>query len=930
VRWALNKRTDRRQRISDAFELFRNAVAAALGAASREHRNASVQHARDVFEIVLREDGIDRALSDPRYARVLRNPKFADVVHRAMEDRERVFAKWTAEGTQRLIDLVATAAPGAASEPYENWLGHAGQVGGQGPIPQLWRIGTAVAHSAPLPQEFPVAVPLLDRAHLAISSTPPSRGQAENLVESLVLRVLSYFQPGLVHVHVWDVGQLTGALPGLYPLTRAGLLTVHDPARPAELLDELAEHIRKVHTSVLVDGHVSLRSLEENAGGRTEPWRIAIFFGNGGALPEDELHKLQRIARNGLACGVQLVMVDCPISVNSPIETVLLEDDLTGTTTMSGSNATFRVDPPLPRELVPRACAIIASALEERRSRVCTFEELLPSSLWTHKSSSGVQTPIGHRDGVPIPVMVGDTSPHVLIGGPSGSGKTNFLYAMLGGLAARYSPDELELYLLDFKEGVSFAQFAPGRKDPTWLPNARLVGVNVNQDREFGVALLRFLAEEMRRRADAAKRHEVTKLEELRAEDPDGRWPRIVAVVDEFQYLFADKDAVTREAVALLEDVARRGRSQGIHLVLSSQDVSSIEAFWGKPAIFEQFTVRIALPKARRVLVDGNTEAIELPRWHAIVNHESGVKQGNEIARVPDATARGTMDQVQARLFELKSPDLPEPRLFDGSRVPVLEELPGFHGLRPGENRAPTVLLGKVIDVEDHAARVTLARAPGRNLAVFGSVLVESTSVLRAAALSLARQHLPAEATFTVAPLIDDARPFTDELAHRLRSDGHEVEIVDLDGIRDHLATVAAGLAARLTGTVSEQPKPHYLLLYGMDAANALLETKDPKTMQSGVDGLRQIIKHGPENRTHLIGWWRSPQRLKSVLMMGASADDIGSWVAFDVQGQDLSSFAPGQMITWSPRPRRGLFFDRFEHSRPQVIIPFEGPGDER
>ncbi|AHH94015.1 FtsK/SpoIIIE domain-containing protein [Kutzneria viridogrisea] len=926
----MNKRIDRRQRISEAFEVFRSAVAAALGAASRAHRNASVQHAREIFEVVLRQDGIDRALRDPHYANVLRNPKFADVVHRAMEDRERVFAKWTAEGAQRLIDLVAAVAPGAASEPYENWLGQAGSVGPRGPMPELWRIGTAVATGAPLPQQFPVAVPLLDRAHLAIAATPPSRALAENLVESLLLRVLSYFQPGLVHVHVWDVGQLTGSLPGLYPLTRAGLLTVHDPARPAELLDELAEHIRKVHTSVLVDGHVSLRSLEEDSGGRTEPWRIAVLFGNGEPLPEEQLHKLQRIARNGLACGVQLVLVDCPISVNSPVETVLLEDDLTGTTTMTGPHATFRVDPPLPRELVPRACAVIAGALEERRSRVCTFEELLPSRLWAARSSSGVQSPIGHRDGVPVAVTIGDSSPHVLIGGPSGSGKTNFLYAMLGGLAARYSPDELELYLLDFKEGVSFAQFAPGRKDPTWLPNARLVGVNVNQDREFGVALLRFLAEEMRRRADAAKRHEVTKLEELRAEDPEGRWPRIVAVVDEFQYLFADKDAVTREAVALLEDVARRGRSQGIHLVLSSQDVSSIEAFWGKPAIFEQFTVRIALPKARRVLADGNTEAIELPRWHAIVNHESGVKQGNEIARVPDATARGTMDAVQARLFELKPEWLPEPRLFDGSRVPVLEELPGFLQLRPGENRAPKVLLGKVIDVEDHAASVSLARAPGRNLAVFGSALVENASVLRAAALSLARQHEPGQALFTVAPLIDDARPFAADLVARLTAEGHEVSVVDLDGIRERLGEVAAGLTARLTGAVSDQPRPHYVVVYAMDAANALLEAKDPKTLQSGVDGLRQVIKHGPENRTHLIGWWRSPARLKSVLMMGASADDIGSWVAFDVQGQDLTSFAPGQLITWSPRPRRGLFFDRFEHSRPQVVIPFQVPGEDQ
>ena len=125
----------------------------------------------------------------------------------------------------------------------------------------------------------------------------------------------------------------------------------------------------------------------------------------------------------------------------------------------------------------------------------------------------------------------------------------------------RYEPKDLEFYLLDFKEGVSFAQFAPGRRGRTWLPHARLIGVNINTDREFGLALLQFLSDEMRRRAEAAKAHEVTKLEELRREDPDGRWPRIVAVIDEFQYLFAERDGVTRAATLLLEDVARRGRS---------------------------------------------------------------------------------------------------------------------------------------------------------------------------------------------------------------------------------------------------------------------------------------------------------------------------------------------------------------------------------
>ena len=123
-------------------------------------------------------------------------------------------------------------------------------------------------------------------------------------------------------------------------------------------------------------------------------------------------------------------------------------------------------------------------------------------------------------------------------------------------------------------------------------------------------------------------------------------------MIDEFQYLFGERDQVTAAATQLLEDVARRGRSQGIHLVLSSQDVSGIEAFWGKSAIFEQFTVRIALPKARRVLAEpANDAAVELPRWHAVINHESGVKPGNEMCRIPDSTAKGTMDTLQTELW---------------------------------------------------------------------------------------------------------------------------------------------------------------------------------------------------------------------------------------------------------------------------------------
>lgn len=911
----MSKRTDhRRDRIEAALADFRAAVGVALGVAGAQQDQMAEAHARLMVELWLRAEGA-AAADDPGFATPLTNPRLADLVAGVAADRGGHFTQWNEEGPLEITRLVAKAAPGAAGEPWQTWLGGTGTEDGSGELPELWRIGTAVADSAPERAEFPVAVPLLDSAHLHVSTTHDSRAAAEGMVESLVLRVLSYLQPGLVHVHVWDTGQLTGSLPGLYPLTRAGLLTVHDPARPGDLLDELSEHIRRVHTGVLASGGTSLRAAGGN-GRRTEPWRLAVLFGNRQRLSENDQQQLQRVARNGLACGVQLIVVDVPVTVNSPMEMVEFRDDGTARCSMTGPFATVTPDSPLPRADVPRACATIAAELEARLARLSTFDDLMPDVLWHQRSGPGLRTPVGFHDATPVDVVLGDSSPHALVGGPSGSGKTNFLYALLGGLTARYSPDELELYLLDFKEGVSFAQFTPGRRDPTWLPHARLVGVNVNADREFGVALLRFLADTMRDRAEVAKRYEVTKLEELRVEDPDGRWPRIVAVIDEFQYLFAERDAVASAAAQLLEDVARRGRSQGIHLVLASQDVSGIEAFWGKPAIFEQFILRVALPKARRVLVETNDAAVGLPRWHAVVNHESGVRHGNQTARIPDATSRGTFDVLQQQLWDRRSDTTRPPRLFDGSHVPVLADTGDFRGLRPSPG-LPVAVLGQIIDVAGSAALTTLAGAPGRNLAVIGSLAADAASVLGAAGLSLARQHKPGTATFTLCPLIGDATQPVARLAERLRLDGHDVRVVERDDLRVTLAELAASLAD------GAPTQPHYVFLYGVDGVQAMLETRDQVYPATGLDHLRAVLRNGPQHHTHVFGWWRGVGRLKASLPIGP-VEDIGPWVAFDVQGQELSMLAPGQQISWSPRARRGLFFDRFAHARPQVIIPFD------
>jgi hypothetical protein len=415
--------------------------------------------------------------------------------------------------------------------------------------------------------------------------------------------------------------------------------------------------------------------------------------------------------------------------------------------------------------------------------------------------------------------------------------------------------------------------------------------------------MLRHLGEELRTRAQAAKRFEASKLAELRAEDPAGHWPRIVAVIDEFQVLLAGRDPIADEAVTLLEDLARRGRSQGIHLVLASQDVSGIEALWGRSGLIAQFTLRIALPKARRILAEGNLAAAVIPRFHAVVNTDSGTSGGNRIVRLPDAGDRVAWRNLQRRLWQARPATCGPPRLFDGDAVPRLPDRYRPAGRVPDNadevGSSPGAVLGERIDVAARPARLRLGRMPGRNLAVLGTRTDEACDILAAAALSLAAQG---PAHFSLVCL----EPGAERAAARLVAELPEADWYDAADVDELFEVPPDGI-------------PHYVLGYALDALGPAYAGR-----------LRALLANGPQVRTHVLGWWRSVARLRDDLGgVGARYDTIGAWVALDVHGAELSPLSPqpGGPV-WYPRTRRALFFDRSVHRAPEVIIPYEVNSD--
>ncbi|MEI2778232.1 MAG: FtsK/SpoIIIE domain-containing protein [Tetrasphaera sp.] len=220
-------------------------------------------------------------------------------------------------------------------------------------------------------------------------------------------------------------------------------------------------------------------------------------------------------------------------------------------------------DTDLPRS-VPVVSVLGAEAVDHSELVLTRWRENLSwvardgMPLRPRERAGDLRAIVGHAGSEPFTLDLRAQGPHALVGGTTGSGKSEFLQAWVLGLAHAYSPDRVSFLFVDYKGGAAFARCVD-------LPHC--VGLVTDLSPYLVRRALRSLRAELRYREHLLQQRGHKDLVDFeRSGDPDCP-PSLIIVIDEFAALVTE----VPEFVDGVVDIAQRGRSLGLHLILATQ-----------------------------------------------------------------------------------------------------------------------------------------------------------------------------------------------------------------------------------------------------------------------------------------------------------------------------------------------------------------------
>ncbi len=812
---------------------------------------------------------------------------------------------------------------------------------------------------------FPTMRPFPPSANLLIETPAEGRTAALAVLQASMFRLLTSLPPGHVRFTIVDpigIGRNFGAFMHLADFDGA-LVTTQvwtDPRQIEERLADLAAHMETVTQKYLRNEYATIEEYNAVAEEVAEPYRVLVVADFPSKFDEKSAGRLAAIAAGGVPCGVlTLVAVDTskPLPPGFQLDEIrpyaahlnwdapsggLVWDD------QEFGRFPLALDGPPPADFATRQIQKVGAAARDAKRVEVPFDFISPEPgrYWTLDSRTGIDVPLGKSGATKRQnfTLGHGTSQHVLIAGRTGSGKSTMMHALIINLALNYSPDEVELYLIDFKKGVEFKVYATYE-----LPHAAVVAIE--SEREFGISVLERLDAELRVRADRFREAGVQDVNGYRNAPGTPPLPRILLIVDEFQEFFSEEDKLAQEAATWLDRLVRQGRAFGIHIILGSQSLGG--AFTLARSTLGQMAVRIALQcsenDAHLILSENNIAPRMLSRpGEAIYNDANGAPEGNHFFQVVWLSE----ERREAHLKELlersriQKPILARtPIVFEGDAPADLSRNPFLQAnvksaAWPEALRSAQAWVGEAISIKDPTSAL-FRRQGGNNLLIVGQNEEAALGISVSILIGLAAQFSPAGsetvrqgARFYVLDGTPEDHPSTGVLARVAGGLPHGVEVGGWREVPQILATVGAEVKRRQEAK-TDGPEI-FLFVHDLPRFRDLRRREDDFSFSrrdeeelTPPDHLDVIVREGPVLGVHLIAWCDTVNNLNRYFTQQILRE-FGMRVLFQMSPNDS-----GHMLD-SPHAsklgqHRALFHseeqNRLEKFRPYGIPPAEWLG---
>lgn len=829
--------------------------------------------------------------------------------------------------------------------------------------------GTAFVHNS-VP-DLPLFYSPTIHGNLVVSTRYQDKTTVYDFMYSMVLRLMTAGRPGSVNLIMIDpvkLGEKLGTfstafreLPRAKSLIQGGLALTEERQIEDELV-QLRTRIAEI-VQTMGDNYQTLQQFNAASNDIQEPYRILLIRDFPKSFSRNAVEKLVSIMNSGPKCGVYTVIhIDETMTKSDPAtmargqqltEQELIDHyykskfDITrsqiterGILLQQDAENQFRVY--VSEEIRQRSNAVTTQLLNTVRTQPIRLNCLPQSDIATNVANTiATLHALGDSLAIPIPatqdgqlwrgnstkslsIDVGmaarnevlsldfsDQYVNGLVVGRIGSGKSNLLHVIIQQLSAKYSPAELSLYLIDLKQ-AEFHVYGQYK-----LPHARVVASKT--DRAFCLNVLQEVYREIEKRnnmftlASNEFHSSVVNLEEYRT--VTGRvMPQLLLIADEFTVLFSVDDKISIEARRLIEQIAKLGRSSGIHLLLATQ---ALQHNTLSATVKDQFVIRIALQcdnsTIETIFGAHNQLARTLKRrGEAIINSNAGSEEANRRAQIfIGPKDKNVFVERIRKCAETQLDDVQSPIVFEGHIPSRIGDNPNIKvtkkTMRIVSNQPIRWYFGQELTLANTHVDTGLYDVMSNNIIIVGAKQYEAfvSNLMLAGITSIARQYDARSIDINVIDATFSAESNSRRLEHALKQLGDNVN----DVTEDYMDTVSrlADLIYQRKQQGRYPEKVEMLVLVGVprniSTANRGVAIPKPTASVVSSEGVATPFEVGSEEarkRAELLQQMRNAST-------ETNRDLSGMREAFRQSYDDQNKDASGSMsIDMSGAPSRG------------------------